>query len=687
MTAKRRRKSRRKSEGISAPLEELLGPDGPLARLLPGYEFRQEQLDLATAVEEGMKTGRACLTEAGTGVGKTIAYLLPALRAAAEGKRTLISTHTISLQSQLLDKDIPLVLSLFPDISEQIAPALLKGRGNFLCKLELENAAMNLLLADDPAVKRLRAWDRASDCTGDVADLRYASPAWSELACSADTCRTAQCAHYDTCWYYRARRAAAGSLLVVVNHALFLSDLALRRIDPAAAVLPDYHHVVMDEAHHLEGVATKAFGVEISSRRIPDLLDRIRHVRGLDIDRSRLDTAADLNDALFRPFLLCDRHEFFISELLDEEAGRQAADLMTQTCTSVERLQKDLLAIAKEEEGLRERLEGIAQTCGRVREELERMFSSDAEGIIRWGDVTRPGRSEPRVTLRLTPLTVAEELVESLWAPAEERKGGVILTSATLASSGSFDYVRTRIGAPEDAVERIVGSPFDFKRQAMLYVPGHLPAPQKGTGHAESYAREIERLLNLTEGRAFLLCTSRAMMTAVHELLKDTLPYPIFVQGEMPPGRLVEAFKASGNGCLFGVQTFWEGIDVQGESLSLVVIDRLPFAVPDSPVTKARTEAIADAGGDWFREFSIPQPQIRLKQGFGRPIRTATDRGIVCILDTRLINRDYGADFVRSLPPASRASVWGRVERFWGRPHPAPRPHPRPLPQEQGRGD
>ncbi len=657
-------------------LSDFFGAEGPLAKQFPGYEMRPEQLAVADTVERAMASGKICLAEAGTGVGKSLAYLVPAVRAALEGRRTIISTHTIGLQSQLMEKDIPLVLSLFADEPEEklaaISPQVMKGRGNFLCKQELDFAKDDLFLAADPNFHRLRKWAWEDDCSGDLADLPFAYPNWYDLVSTPDTCRGQECRHYASCFYYRMRFEAQESCLLIVNHALFFSDLALRLTDPSSGVIPAYDHVVFDEAHHLEDVATKTFGIEFGSRRIENLMDRIKHVKELDVDKDRLSTLEGLGASLFAPFVALGKQEFYFEEAIPQDRRSEVEGQTNITCNSISELQKSLLEQAKDDENLKERVEGLSRLCGRMREELQQLFFQEDENAIRWGDVTMVGRTnkqEPRVTLRLTPVSVAKILRKALWERQDAKKGSsVTLVSATLSNSGGFSYLKERLGVPEkNTLECVVGSPFDYKKQCLLYVPADLPAPPKV--HSDSYiaqvSLQIERLLKLTQGRAFVLFTSRRMLNSIHEKLSGSLPYPVFKQGDLPPGKLVQEFKASQNGVLFGTQTFWEGVDVQGDSLSCVIIDRIPFAVPDSPVTKARTKAIDLNGGNWFRDFSIPQAQIKLKQGFGRLIRTHTDRGIVCILDTRLIHSDYGKEFVAHLPPAARASKWSRVEKFW----------------------
>lgn len=658
-------------------LKSFFGRKGPLAKKLKGYEAREEQVQVAIAIENAMTDGKPCLAEAGTGVGKTLSYLIPAIRAALNGKTTVISTHTINLQNQLMEKDIPLVLSLFPEEAQDINPVLMKGRGNFLCKQSLENARNDLFLTVDPFFFKVQRWAASAGCTGDVADLPFTFPHWYELTSTPETCRAQECSFYDTCYYYQMRSAASNSNLIVVNHALFFADLALRLTDPNSGVLPHYDHVVLDEAHHLEDVATRTFGIEFSSKRLLSLLDRVKHVSNLDMNNVSMDTIESLNSSLFHPFTLPGKSELYFDEALQDEKKDVTEKIARDTCASLSALQTDLIDKAKDDETQRDRLEGIARLCGKTREELDRLMFGEDENAIRWAEVSPPprsGKQESRITLHLTPVSVAAPLETTLWNPS--RSGGVILVSATLANSGGFSYLRSRLGIPDEAIECLVGSPFDYKQQAMLYVPAHLPPPASNiaVGNSPTTANsdrmdgmvdEIFRLVQLTRGRAFLLFTSKAALNTVYEKLFPKVDFPLFKQGDLPPAKLLKAFRESENGCLLGAQTFWEGVDIQGESLSCVIIDRLPFAVPDSPVTKARFKAIEDQGGNSFKDYSIPQAQIRLKQGFGRLIRTKTDRGIVCILDSRLLTKYYGAEFVKYLPPAARASKWQRVERFW----------------------
>ncbi len=654
---------------VPPSIEELLGPGGALQTLLPGYEYREQQIEACRAIEEAFESERHCLVEAGTGVGKTLAYLIPAARAIAQKRKVVISTHTINLQVQLIEKDIPLVARLLPEIG--LRAALMKGRGNYLCLQDLDAAEADLFIATDPQFKRLKSWAKKTQ-TGDAADLPFVFGNWREVAANVDTCRRQECRYYDRCHYYHMRRRAMDANLFVVNHALFLSDLALRREDPESTILPDYDFVIFDEAQHLEDIATKVFGIEITNRRIPHLVDRIRRTKDVDLEPASLDALDMLNSELFNAFQT-PRQEFFFQDAFESGSESAYKDATTRLCVGLQEVNKKLLEAAKgSEQSLRDRLEGLAKAGSRLKTEIETLAFQEDDDYVRWGahssfevqnEKRRTKVQVPRTTLHCSPVGVGKILEDALWGSIKS----VVLTSATLSDSGGFSYLRSRLNVPDGAIERVVGSPFDFRTQAMLYVPGDMPSPKAfpESEMADLYAREIERVVTLTEGRAFLLFTSWRVMNEVYDRLYGKLPYPVYRQGDMPPAKLLEAFRMSGNGCLFGTQTFWEGVDVQGEALSCVVIDRLPFAVPDSPITRARTDAFKAAGGDWFAEFSIPQAQIRLKQGFGRLIRTRTDRGIVCVLDSRLIHAGYGKEFVRYLPPAARASVWSRVERFW----------------------
>ncbi len=662
------RKATKRSANLS--IAAFFGPRGPLADVLPGYESRPEQIEVSQAIEQAMSSGKLCVAEAGTGVGKTMAYLVPAIQGALlHERRTIISTHTISLQNQLVNKDLPLAITLVPGAEDNVTFELMKGRSNYLCRSALDFARTDIFLQQDPLFQRLMKWANTGSCSGDIADLSFNYPNWGEVTSTTEMCPGTECKDYGSCHYYAMRSTAQNADILVVNHALFLADLCIKRENPDAGFLPHYDCVVFDEAHHLEDVATGAFGVEFSSRKLTHLVERIKRVKDADIAKERLDAIEDLNTRLFGPFLQTGKMEFTFEEALTAGQRPETEKQSGQAINSLIELQKELLDQAKEREELKERLEGLARMCSTARTELEQLFYSKDPNSIRWGEMapTRPGSrpSEQRVSLRITPVDISAILGEALWLPIIEAKGAAVLISATLANSGGFSYLKSRLGLPENTIEKLVGSPFDYKANAVLYVPAHMPEPTPGAEYARKMADEIEKLVTLTNGRSFLLFTSRAMMNSVYDLLSERVDLPLFKQGEMPPGALIREFKESGNGCLFGLQTFWEGIDVQGDALSCVVIDRLPFAVPDSPITKARTKAIQEHGGDWFYEFSVPQAQIKLKQGFGRLIRTKRDSGIVAIMDSRMLTRSYGAEFVKYLPAASRASKWNRLEKLY----------------------
>ena len=649
-------------------LPRYLGPKGLLQKSLPAFTSRPQQLAAAEAIEAALaQAGGVALIEAGTGVGKTLAYLLPALRHAKPDARIVVSTHTLALQAQLADKDVPLVQSIW---KSQVDAAVVKGRGNYLCLQDFDAARGDLWTVGDPQFTQISDWSRRTG-TGDAAELEFTYPGWADIRANADTCKGQECRFFDRCFYYRMRREAQEASLLLVNHALFFSDLAVRRSgEPDAKLLPDYDFVIFDEAHHLETAAAAAFGVAFSSSRLPTLLDKLRRTaRTLDMNLDRLKAIEAQSQTLFQPFVAGGRPEFFVSDLLRTDGEMQSARAQAAGIgTLLDSVATELL---KQDTGgqpaLKDRIDGLRRQCVRAKEELALSLGGDDENFVRWGSLARATRRGPQATIHWTPISVAPILGTALWK--QPRKIGAALVSATLSTDGGFGYVRTRLGLPPDdakVTETIVGSPFDYAKNCLLYIPRHLPVPSDDPGYAYDTANEMLALLEASQGGAFLLFTSyRALNAAYDHLTQSDLPYPLLRQGEMPNARLVQVFREEKNAVLLGTQSFWEGVDVPGADLRLVIIDRIPFAVPDSPLHRARVDEITKAGGDWFGDFALPQAQLKLKQGFGRLIRTQEDRGVVAILDTRLVHKRYGERFLKFLPPARRVFDIAEVQAFF----------------------
>ncbi len=637
----------------------LIGPQGRFSRLCPGYEYRQEQLEMARAVADALIRGRHLLVEAGTGVGKTVAYLAPAvLHALSKTRPVVVSTHTLNLQGQLVNKDIPLMQQVMEHYP--FKAVVMKGRANFLCLNELDDASSLVVYQGDALFERLKQW--ASDTeTGDISELDFVFPDWHELCSNQDTCRRQECPYYaDRCFYYRMRRAAESADVIVVNHALFFVDLGLRMMDPKNAIIPDYCAVVFDEAHHLEDVACNAFGIEFSNYRVTSFLNRLRKRRDIAVTQGEYQLIQTTNDELFALFEAVPKQEFFLGELYEfvprETVDNKASELIVMLDSLNTQLAEQQADADKE---FKDRIQGYRNMLTGMSTELRQVFFGLDKGYFSWVEKP-PSMRLVQCVLHYSPVSVADLLREWLW----ESVDSVICTSATLSNSGTFSYLKSRLGVT-DCNELILGSPFNYRSQALLYIPEDLDSPCETSEYADRLSERIKEILLATNGRAFILFTSYRMMNNVFYRLKDCIPFRLLRQGEMSNERLISEFKEDESTCLMGVSSFWEGVDVKGERLSCVIIDKLPFAVPDTPINKARYAQIAESGGDWFHDYAIPQAQIRLRQGFGRLIRTRTDYGVVAILDSRIRSKYYGREFLRYLPSCRVTGSVEDIRRFF----------------------
>jgi len=658
---------------VSATVGEILGPGGLLARALPGYEPRPSQVEMAERVAEALASRRPLIVEAGTGTGKTLAYLVPAI---LSGMKVVISTGTKNLQEQIYRKDLPLLAAELP---QPFTAACMKGISNYLClrrfgEHDTREAARGAI---DSTLDQIRAWALATE-TGDRAELPELSdeaPIWREVSATAETRLGTRCPHFERCFVTQARRRAQSADLVIVNHHLFFADLALRAAWPQAQLLPAYEAVIFDEAHQLEDVASDYFGVGVSSLRLLALgRDLARAVASGNAPDRLAQTAAHVDAraaALFealRPRLGGAR------ERPGQPAGESRVTVDAATWqgepeaaalrldTALEELESALGSVhasaladgGEEAESLKGRASAIRGDLALLVDGAQKF---DRRHVF-WAELR--GRT---VMLHASPIDVADIVRDKLLSQVE----AAVFTSATLAAGGSFEFVRARLGL-DSAMEARLPSPFDYARQAVLYLPRDLPEPAD-EAFAAAAAERMRELVEITDGRAFLLFTSHRQLKRVLELLRHDLKQPLLVQGERPKHLLVEEFKRRVGSVLFATASFWEGVDVVGEALSLVVIDKLPFAPPDDPLTAARARRLEEEGRDAFGEYHLPRAALALAQGFGRLIRHRDDRGIVALLDKRASTKGYGRRVLAGLPPdCPRTAALDDVRKFWKRP-------------------
>ena len=656
---------------------QFFAPGGVLSRTHPAYEFRRGQLQMAQAVEQALAEKRHLIVEAGTGTGKTLAYLMPVIQS---GKRVIISTGTKNLQEQLFYKDVPFLEQALAGNTAsgfRLSVCYMKGRNNYLCRKKLYELTDQPVLSGLEEIEQYRAiaaWEKTTS-TGDraeLAELPEASLLWHKLDARADACIGQKCSEWERCFITEMRRKARESDIIIVNHHLFFADLAIKlQADgaPDAGVLPEAAAVIFDEAHELEDVAGNYFGISVSNLRMEELARDVEN----SLHHHRM-MSASLSGALGS---LRERSQFFFS-LLPPGEGRFAfetrREFLEENGDEFVALNQALTRLAGELEGLPQKPEEVFNFVRRAQEiqvQLGFAMESEDRNTVFWierrggrfggrGKAAEAGRGRQNVFLQATPIDVGPILRECLWSKLE----CAVLTSATLAVGGGFEYIRQRLGM-EHAREAVLPSHFDYESQALLYVPPDLPDPRTPQFTVKA-AERIRKLLEITRGRAFVLFTSYAQMNDIYQRLLGEVEFPMLRQGDAPKTALLEEFRLTPNAVLFATSSFWQGVDVQGEQLSCVIIDRLPFAVPSDPVVAARVKAIDADGGNAFFQYQVPAAVITLKQGFGRLIRSLHDRGLLVLLDNRILKKQYGRVFVESLPNYKKTTEMRVVEGFFG---------------------
>lgn len=633
---------------LSEKITDAFSPEGTLSQNIHGFRPRDAQLEMAQAVGRAVKFAKSAVIEAGTGTGKTFAYLVPAL---LSGKKTIISTGSKNLQDQLFNRDLPTIQKA---LKYKGKVALLKGRANYLCLERLDQVIAMGVVGDKSVLAdlaKVRKWHTGTK-TGDLSEcitIAEDSPILPQLVSTAESCLGSDCPNYKECYVVQARRKALEADVVVVNHHLFCADMAVKETG-FGELIPDAELIIFDEAHQLPDIASQYFGQSLTSRQLFDICKDSNIVYRTELkDLAQLGKASDHLQKVVQDFRL----------LLGDGNKRGNLREILQYPKVVEGFAKlneniDFLSeVVKKSLGRSETLDKIFERLAEVKAQLKRLGDTSVVGYCYWYEIN--GRS---FGLHITPLTVADKFGEQMRA----NQVGWIFTSATLEVGGKFDHFCQRLGI-ENAEQMVLQSPFDYARQSLLCVPRYLPDTNKSHTLTE-LGQLLKPVIEANNGRCFLLCTSYFMMRGLADFLREQSSLSVLLQGETSKSRLLEKFVAEPNSVLVATQSFWEGIDVRGDALSLVIIDKLPFTAPDEPLLKARMEDCKLQGGDPFNDIQIPEAVITLKQGVGRLIRDVTDRGAVIICDSRLVMRQYGSTFLKSLPPSKRTRDLAKVLTF-----------------------
>ena len=659
-------------------MEEIFGRDGLIARFHTKYEYRPGQIEMAEAVLRAFEEKRHLIVEAGTGTGKTLAYLIPAIAfALSGGGRVIISTGTKNLQEQLMEKDVPFLQKVLP---RKFSAAYMKGRSNYVCLQRIkraENSPVLEGLGELDHFEEVRRWTRESH-TGDRAELVKLPENlsfWRHIDARSEICVGQKCPDYEACYITRMRQRAVDADIVIVNHHLFFADLALRGQE-YGQVLPDYSAVIFDEAHLVEDVAAEYFGAQVSNYQLEDLvrdlallpITSVEANRELTKIASRVTRFADNFWISFQSAREFDEGRLALAPGTFARKDKQGEIKTTHAGEAYLGLDGALARLEMTLDALNEQAPEIENLVRRVRQmrfDLEFIVAGDNKSFVYW--LEKRGRG---LFLRASPIDVSSLLQDKLFARTET----VVLTSATLSSAGRFDFIRERLGLAdkededqtlfEKTDEMIAASAFDYERQAILYLPKRMPDP-RAREWSMAAGEEIMKILRATDGRAFVLSTSYAGMRALYDLVAPQIDYPCLMQGTLSKAGVLEKFRVTPNAVLFATSSFWQGVDVRGQQLSCVIIEKLPFAVPSDPVVAARQRYIDEQQGSSFYEYSVPQAIIALKQGLGRLIRSATDKGALAILDPRLRTKPYGRLFLESLPPCRITSNVEDIRRMF----------------------